>query len=126
VPNTLAVIATQPSVKCAVRLYGFMFDQNGAMPVARASETFRFVYSQYARYLPKIAPVLIERASNDEMTGSNGSIESFVSEGLKHNAPITCLTCHDAYHGHYVVDESTGALQAIWSILTLFENNLDR
>jgi len=124
VPNALAVLAAEPSIKCAALLYGFMLDKNSSHVVAKASKIFRFVNPLDGGLFPKLPPLLVMRAGMDKVPGLNSSIDLFITQGLQRNEPITLLNLPDARHAFDVVDKLGSTQQAIRSIVAFFQSHL--
>ncbi|WP_104399561.1 alpha/beta hydrolase [Vibrio penaeicida] len=124
VPNALSVLAEKTQVKCASFLYGYMIDGGGSQVVEHASKSFGFVRPVNGGILTELPPVLVVRAGKDEMPGLNDSIDSFMSQCLRHNESLTLLNLPNSSHAFDVVDHQLCTRQAIHMILGFFKVHL--
>ncbi|CCN80881.1 putative Esterase/lipase [Vibrio nigripulchritudo SFn27] len=124
VPNALSVLAENTQVKCAAFLYGYAIDGFGSQAVELASKSFGFVHPGNEGILAKLPPVLVVRAGRDEMPGLNDSIDSFVSQCLRQNQPLTLLNLPNSNHAFDIVDNQGCTQQAIRTILGFFKDRL--
>lgn len=124
VPNALSVLTEKTQVECAAFLYGYTIDEGGAQAVDDASKSFGFVNPVNVGLLANLPPILVVRAGKDEMPGLNDSIDSFVSQCLKHNKPLSLLNLPNSNHAFDVVDNQVRTKQAINSILGFFKDHL--
>ncbi|WP_200768505.1 alpha/beta hydrolase [Vibrio nigripulchritudo] len=126
VPNALSVLAEKTQVKCAAFLYGYTIDIHSSQAVEHASKSFGFVNPAIRGILTKLPPVLVVRAGKDEMPGLNDSIDSFVSQCLRQNQPLTLLNLPNSNHAFDVVDNQGCTQQTIHTILGFFKDHFTR
>ncbi|MDP2573651.1 alpha/beta hydrolase [Vibrio penaeicida] len=124
VPNALSVLTENTQVKCAAFLYGYTINGDGSQAVDDASKSFGFVHPVNGGILAELPPVLVVRAGKDEMPGLNDSIDSFISQCLRHNEPLTLINLPNSNHAFDVADNQVCTQQAIHTILGFFKEHL--
>lgn len=119
--NTPVALANlDSSVRCAVMLYGFMFDSNDRTVVADAAQQFGFANpnSQHAmKRIDEHVRMLIVRAGRDAFAGLNDTIDTFVATALARNLALTVINQPDAQHAFDLLDESEETKRVIEKIV---------
>ncbi len=102
-PLLSAALRERPAyVRCLVSFYAFLDVRQSPMhtPHEPAETLERFSPITYlGRDAGRIPPVFIARAGLDQIPTLNDSVESFVREALKQNAPVTLYNHPAGVHG---------------------------
>ncbi len=123
--NALAVLLREPSVQCGALLYGYTMDLGDSTYVADAQKVFGFsMPDRDMDGFPDTVPLLIARAGNEENPGLNESIDLFVEEASKRDAPVSVLHYEEGSHCFDILDESLDSIAAVKKILQFMQSNL--
>ena len=110
VPAALGLLMDEPAAfRCAVMLYGFMLDLDGASGVTDAERTWRFANPARNRTideLPEATPLFIARAGRDANPHLNDALDRFVAHALRRNLPITLVNHATGPHAFDVHEDS--------------------
>lgn len=114
-------------LKCAVLLYGFMLDLDGATGVAEAAQMFRFANPNAGTSiddLPQTLPLFIARAGQEQFPHLNESIDRFVAKALTRNQPITFVNHATGPHSFDVLQDSETSREIIRQVLSFLRSHL--
>lgn len=121
VSNALAVLMSGMSIRCAALWYGYTIDVGNSKLVADAAELYGFrTPKNMGSEFPDAVPMLIARAGEEENIGLNASIDLFVEEALRRNAPVSLINYPDGNHCFDIIDESKESIGAIKMVLEFF------
>jgi hypothetical protein len=104
-----ALMQEREPPKCAVLLYGYMLDLDGATGVAEAAKSYRFTNPTAGKTLldlPERVPLFIVRAGQEQFPRLNESIEAFVAKAVALNRPITFVNHADGPHAFDILQDS--------------------
>lgn len=129
VPLALWAVMTagREFVRCAVLLYGYMLDLDGATGVADASRMFKFADPNAGRRiddLPQHVPLFVARAGQEQFAGLNASIDRFLSHAVARNLPITFVNHATGPHSFDLLDDSETSRNIIRQILSFLRSQL--
>ncbi len=119
--------ALHESAACAVLLYPYLLDLDGATGVAEASAAWGFINAGAGLSLddvPASLPLFIVRAGRDQFAGVNESIDRFVAGALGRNLAVAFVNHPDAPHAFDVSDDRPATHAVIRSVLTFLQNRL--
>jgi hypothetical protein len=105
VPLALSALIDRLDIKCAVLLYGYMFDPK----VNEMAKMFGFVNAIADRSiddLKKKLPIFIARAGQDQTSYLNQVLDRFISDALRRNLPITVANHPEGPHAFDLFDDS--------------------
>jgi acetyl esterase/lipase len=115
-----ALMRGRDRLRCAVFLYGYMLDLDGARGVADAAQSFRFTNPNAGRTmndLPDDVPIFIVRAGQEQFPNLNESIETFVAKAVTLNRPITFVNHADGPHSFDILQDSPASRAVIQQTL---------
>ena len=98
-----------PGLRCAVLLYGYMLDLDGATGVAEAAGMFRFTNPNAGKTmddLPETLPLLIVRAGQEQFPHLNESIDRCLAKAVTLNRPVTLVNHATGPHAFDLLDDS--------------------
>jgi hypothetical protein len=114
-------------IKCAVLLYGFMLDLDGATGVAEAAQLFRFTNPNAGKSiddLPQSLPLFIVRAGQEQFAHLNDSIDRFLAKAVGRNLPITFVNHATGPHAFDLLQDSEASREIIRQILSFLRSQL--
>jgi len=123
----MALRAAPPFIRCLVNYYGVL-DLEHLLTEADPPETWDLLreYSliKYLNLHPQaLAPMLVVRAGRDHPL-LNQSIDAFVAEALRQNAPIEVINYPEGRHAFDVLDDTSRTRQIIQRTLTFLKTHL--
>jgi len=122
-----AVMQTHTRVRCALLLYGYTIDLNGATGVADASAAFRFANPNAGRSmgdLPRDVPLFIVRAGLEQFPHLNDSIDRFVERAVAVNLPLTLVNHATGPHSFDLLDDTAMSRSIVRQGLGFLESQL--
>ena len=114
-------------LKCAVLLYGYVPDLDGATGVAEAAQMFRFTNPNAGTSLddlPQHVPLFIARAGQEQFPHLNDSIDRFFAKALTLNRLITFVNHATGPHSFDLLDDSETSREIIRQILSFLRSQL--
>jgi len=114
-------------IKCAVLLYGFMLDLDGATGVAEAAQMFRFTNPNAGKSiddLPATLPLFVARAGQEQFAHLNDSIDRFLAQAVARNRPITFVNHATGPHSFDLLHDSETPREIIRQILSFLRSQL--
>jgi dienelactone hydrolase len=124
----MGLMATlEESVKCAVLLYPYLLDLDGATGVAEAAMQWGFVNAGAGKSIDDVSAdvtLFIVRAGRDQFAGVKDSIDRFVAGALARNRPIHFVNYADAEHAFDVSDDRPTTHGIIRSVLAFLQSRL--
>jgi acetyl esterase/lipase len=102
-PMLSAAMSEKPAyVKCLVAFYAFMDVQQSDLH--RQNETPETIKKlspiiQLAKDAERLPPIFLARAGQDAIPTMNDSIDRFISEAIRQNAPLTAMNHPTGVHG---------------------------
>jgi dienelactone hydrolase len=127
VPTALGAMHSNPSLRCAALLYGFMLDTERPGHVAAAARQFGFANptaTLAVADLPSHAHLLIVRAGRDPFPGLNASVDAFIAAALTNNRPITVINHPYGVHSFDLLDDGRDTQHLIRSVIEFMNVNL--
>jgi acetyl esterase/lipase len=132
VPLALAALMdstreTSRSLRCAVLLYGYMLDLDGATGVAEAAGMFRFTNPNAGKTmddLPETLPLFIVRAGQEQLPHLNESIDRCFAKALTLNRPVTLVNHATGPHSFDLLDDSETSRLIIRRVLDFLTSEL--
>lgn len=117
-PNAFSLLLGEykNQIKCAVFGYGFMPDLGESTYTADAAKQFYFVNPPIENIDIEM-PILIVRAGQDQIPGTNKSINQFVGAALEANLPISLVNLPNAVHAFDIMDDQESSRNAIKSMV---------
>jgi len=115
-----ALMRRRDLLKCAVLLYGYMLDLDGATGVADAAQSYRFTNPNAEKTmndLPDDVPLFIVRAGQEQFPNLNESIERFLAKAVALNRPITFVNHADGPHAFDIMQDSPASRAVIQQTL---------
>jgi hypothetical protein len=112
---------------CAVLLYGFMLDIDGATGIAEAAQLFRFTNPNAGKAiddLPQTLPLFVVRAGQEEFPHLNDSIDRFLAKALLRNQPITFVNHRTGPHSFDLLQDSETSREIIRQVLSFLRSHL--
>lgn len=122
-----ALMRGRDLLKCAVLMYGYMLDLDGATGVADAAQTYRFTNSNAGKTmndLPDDLPLFIVRAGQEQFPNLNESIERFLAKAVALNRPITFVNHSDGPHAFDIMQDSPASRAVIQQALAFLSAQL--
>ena len=116
-----------PGLQCAVLLYGYMLDLDGATGVAEAAQMFRFTNPNAGRTLddlPETLPLFIVRAGQEQFPHLNDSIDRCFAKALTLNRPVTLVNHATGPHSFDLLDDSDTSRRIIRQVLDFLTSRL--
>lgn len=121
VANALAVLMAKVPVQCAALCYGYTMDLGDSKLVTEGLNLYGISEPEWAPGdFPDSTPMLIARAGREEHPGLNESIDLFVQEALRRNAPLSLTNYPGGVHSFDVLDDSRESIAIIKRILDFF------
>jgi len=114
-------------LRCAVLLYGFMLDLDGATGVAEAAQMFRFTNPNAGKSiddLPATLPLFVARAGQEQFAHLNDSIDRFLAQAVARNRPITFVNHATGPHSFDLLHDSETPREIIRQILSFLRSQL--
>ena len=114
-------------LKCAVLLYGYMIDLDGATGVAEAAQMFRFTNPNAGTSiddLPQNVALFIVRAGQEQFAHLNDSIDRFLAQAVTRNLPITFVNHATGPHAFDLLQDSETSREIIRQILSFLRSQL--
>jgi acetyl esterase/lipase len=114
-------------LKCAVLLYGFMLDLDGATGVVEAAQMFRFTNPNAGKSiddLPQALPLFIARAGQEQFPHLNESIDRFLAQAVTRNRPITFVNHATGPHSFDLLQDSETSREIIRQVLSFLRSQL--
>jgi hypothetical protein len=128
VPVALGALAQgHASLRCAVLLYGYMLDLDGATGVAEASAAFRFANASAGRSvedLPREVALFVVRAGLEQFPHLNGSLDRFVEKALALNRPLTLVNHAAGPHSFDLLDNTEASRSIVRQALEFLRSQL--
>jgi len=115
-----ALMRRRDLLKCAVLLYGYMLDLDGATGVADAAQSYRFTNPNAEKTmndLPDDVPLFIVRAGQEQFPNLNESIDRFLAKAVALNRPITFVNHADGPHAFDIMQDSPASRAVIQQTL---------
>jgi hypothetical protein len=127
-PDSTGVTSRKgPGLRCAVLLYGYMLDLDGATGVAEAAGSFRFTNPNTGKTmddLPETLPLFIVRAGQEQFPHLNESIERCFAKALTLNRPVTLVNHATGPHAFDLLDDSDTSRLIIRQLLDFLTSEL--
>ena len=128
VPLALSVLmGGRDPLTCAVLLFGYMLDLDGATGVADAAQSYRFTNPNAGKTmndLPDDVPLFVVRAGQDQFPSLNESIERFLEKAVALNRPITFVNHADGPHAFDILHDSPSSRAIIRQALAFLNAQL--
>lgn len=131
VPNSVSVAFGSDGVRCAVCYYGPMHLEAyrerlpDDAPEAARNAIMEFSAQHRLTVLQgSIPPTLVVRAGKESQAHIKSSIDDFVHEALRLNAPLTLVNIPNAPHGFDGLDGSKEAVEAILTTIKFLKFHL--
>jgi hypothetical protein len=125
VPNALSLLTTNLPIRCAALCYGYMLDINGSTAIKNAQDLYHFVAPLAGKEeFPDKVPLLVVRAGQEDNPGLNESIDNFVSEALRRNAPLELINFSNSKHAFDILDKSKESVAIVRRILGFLQLHL--
>lgn len=114
VPNAIHLAHSDPSLRCAALLYGFMLDTAESDAIEQSAKTFHFANPNAGMtHFPENTPMLVISAGKDEFAGLNESIDAFEAEAIARNSPVSVIRYLEGVHAFDIVDDSRRSIEMI-------------
>jgi hypothetical protein len=128
-PTALSVLMQygRDGLSCAVLVYPYTLDLDGASHVAGAAKQFGFVTAAARKSvddLPREVSLLVVRAGRDQMPGLNQALDSFVTASLAANLPVTLVNHASGPHAFDLFDDSETARGILKQMLAFLRSHL--
>jgi acetyl esterase/lipase len=129
VPLALSLLMNDApgEVACAVLLYGYTLDLDGATAIADTARAFGFVNPCAAKGVDALradVPLFVARAGRDEMPGLNDAMDRFVRTAIAANQPLTFVNHPSGPHAFDLFDDSAASRGVIRQALSYLRAHL--
>ena len=122
---TVGLRDRDPSIRCLAGFYPFLSTEHLNLTEAKTTKEVAAAHSPIA-FLdrPGLVPMLVARAGRDQIPGVNASIDAFVAEALRRNAPIEVINHPEGRHGFDYLDDGPRTRAIIERVVSFLKTHL--
>ncbi|HEY0156654.1 MAG TPA: hypothetical protein VGF28_05115 [Thermoanaerobaculia bacterium] len=117
--NVPLALSALHRARCAALLYGFMLEVEGA--IAETAKTFGFANPGFT--FPGEKPLFVARAGQDQFPRLNETLDAFVVEALRRNAPLTFANHPEGPHAFDLSHDSGRSREIIRQAVAFLQTN---